>query len=217
MNDNTEVETSEVNNEVNEVQTLKQQLEEAQKAIQALVNKKEELLKETKAAKEEKRRKAEEALQVAEKNGEFEKLYKQAQEERSKLEQQLTQDRKDRRDEKISLEAIKIANDLAKGDAYKAELLSNFVAKSLSNIADDFGRVGEDVLTSVKQQFETDKKFAPLLGGNLSVGGSAPGNAKSSGSATQNMTRADFDKMPVWKQAEFISKVRKGSATLSDN
>jgi len=208
--------------EVNEVDVLKQQLADAQKAIEALASKKEELLKETKAAKEEKRRQVEMAdqakkkqLEVAEKNGEYEKLWKQEQETRTKLEQQLQQDRKERRDEKISLEAIKIANELAKGDAYKAELLSSFIAKSLGNVADDFGRIEVDVISSVRQQFETDKKYAPLLGGNLSVGGSAPGNNKSTG-GTPNMVRAEFDKLPLHKQAEFIAKVRKGSATLSD-
>jgi Uncharacterized conserved protein len=198
--------------EVNEVQLLKQQLADAQKAIEAISAKKEELLKETKQAKEEKRRQAEEAekarqekLVVAEKNGEYEKLWKQAQEDKQNLEKQLQQDRKERREEKINLDAIKIANDLAKGDAYKAELLSTFIASSISKIADEYGRADADVLASVRQQFETDKKYAPLLGGNQSAGGGAPGNQRSA-PKTNEITRADFEKMNDVQRAQHFKK-----------
>jgi hypothetical protein len=198
-------------NGVNEVEQLRQQLADAQKSIEALVGKKEELLKETKVAKEEKRKQAEaaeqarkEQLAVAEKNGEFEKLWKQEQETRTKLEQQLQQDRKERRDEKISIEAIRIANDLAKGDPDKAELLSAFVAKSLGSVADDYGRIENDVLQGVRKQFETDKKYAPLLAGNLSVGGGAPGNQRSAQKEGKEITQLEFLTMPANKQREYI-------------
>jgi len=207
--------------EVNEVETLRQQLADAQKAIEALANKKDELLKETKAAKDEKRRQAEIAeqakrdqLSVAEKNGEFEKLYKQAQEEKQTLTQQLAQDRKERRDEKINGQAIRIANELAKGDAYKAELLSNFVANSLSKIADDYGTVDTDVVEGLKQQFEKDAKYAPLLGGSKAIGGSAPGNTRSAGNDTKQLSMDDYNKLTPMKQLEFAKQVQAGKAQI---
>lgn len=172
--------------EVNEIDTLKQQLADAQKAIEALASKKDELLKETKQAKEERRKAAEIAEQakreqqsVAEKNGEYEKLYKQKDEEYSKLQQEFIKSRTERRDEKIELSANKLANELTKGDGNKAELLSAFIAKTISSVADDNGGVDVETLQDIKKQFETDAKYAPLIVKNLSSGGGAPGNTRS--------------------------------------
>ncbi len=208
--------------EVNEVDQLKQQLADAQKAIEALASKKDELLKETKAAKEEKRKQAElveqakEAqLATAAKNGEFESLWKQAQEELQRERAQRDDDRKNTRKQTIENEAMKIAVDLAKDDK-KAVLLKRFLADSLSNVADDYGQVEQDVLKSVRQQFETDELYAALRAGNMSVGGSAPGNNKSTGGTTQSMTRAEFNKIPIAKQSEYMGKVIKGQAKLVD-
>ncbi len=205
--------------QTDDVATLKQQLAEAQKAINALASKKDELLKETKAAKDEKRRLAEQSKTeqetFAQKNGEYEKLFRQRDEEYKKLEQQITQQAQERRKEKIDLIATKVAVDLAKGDANKAELLSVFVSQNLQAIADEVGNVDNDTLTSVKKQFEADAKYQPLLGGNLSAGGSAPGNTRGA-SVNQKMNRAEFDQMPAYKKSEFIAKVQQGKAQLTD-
>lgn len=208
-----------VEQEVNEVDTLRQQLADAHKAIEALASKKDELLKETKAAKEEKRRIAESSRQEQEalshKNGEYEKLFKQRDEEYKQLQQQIQQEKQERRQDKINLTANKLAVELAKGDANKAELLSVFVANNLSTLADEHGQLDTSTLDGIKKQFESDAKYKPLLGGNMATGGSAPGNTRSVGD-TQKMNRAEFDTMPVHKQAEYISKVRQGKAQLID-
>jgi hypothetical protein len=187
-----------------------------------LVKKNKELMAETKQAKEEKRRQAEAAeeakrkqLEVAQKNGEFEKLWKQEQQEKEKVLQELQNSRKERRDEKINLAAMKVAVDLAKGDANKAELLSEFVAKSIGKVADEYGQVDESLLSSVRTQFETDKRYAPLLGGNKSVGSGAQGNTRSA-SVTTTLDRASFDQLSPKAKAEFAAKVRSGNATLTD-
>lgn len=189
----------------------KAKYEEAQKNIEALAAKKEELLKETKQAKEEKRKQADLAeqakqqqLEVAQKNGEFEKLWKQEQQEKEKALQELQSSRKERRDEKINLAAMKVAVDLAKGDANKAELLSEFLARSISNVADEYGHVDGDVLSSVRTQFETDKKYAPLLGGNQSVGSGAPGNTRSAQQQTKTITRSEFDSLDHFARKKFL-------------
>lgn len=196
-----------------EVIDYKAKYEEAQKAIEALASKKEELLKETKAAKEEKRRQAEEAeqakrknLEIAEKNGEFEKLWKQAQEEKEQIRNELLMSKKERRDEKVNLAAMKIAVDLAKGDANKAELLSEFLARSIGKVADEYGNLDNDVLASVRTQFETDKKYAPLLGGNLSVGSGATGNTRSAPNNPKTLSRSEFESLDPVSRQKFFSK-----------
>lgn len=206
--------------EVNEVEVLRKQLAEAHKSIEALAAKKEELYKETKAAKAERQRQAEiaeqarkEQLSIAEKNGEFEKLWKQEQETRTKLEHQLQQDRKDRRKEKLDLEAIKIAGDLAK-DSDKAALLKVFVANSLSNVADDYGNVDADVVNGIRQQFESDKLYASLRAGNQSVGGSAPGNTRSAGNIVNELTFEQFSKLSPAQQLEFSRAKDAGKARI---
>lgn len=195
--------------EVNEVEVLRAQLQEAQKAIESLANKKDELLAETKKAKEEKRKAAEqielEKRQLAEKNGEYETLWKQTQAQLAEKEKELTQERQDRRNEKINTQAIKLAAELAKGDAYKAELLSTFVAQSLANVADDRGQIAADLLNSVKQKFETEERYKPLLGGNLSVGGSAQGNTSGKSASVKEISRADFDKLDHASRRKFFA------------
>lgn len=197
--------------EVNEVELLRQQLADAQKSIEALASKKDELLKETKAAKEEKRKQSELAdkakqaeLEAAAKNGEFEKLHKHALEELEKERAERLADRKRNRNAAIENEALKIAVDLAKDDK-KAALLKEFVAKSLGNVADDYGQVEQDVLKSVRQQFETDDLYSSLRAGNLSVGGGAPGNNKSGNSSgVREMTQREVDSLPPAQKVELL-------------
>lgn len=206
--------------EVNEVEVLKQELAETKKSLEAVVAKKEELLKETRQAKEEKKRKSEEAekiqLESAQKNGEFEKLWKNAEEEKEKYKNALSNYQKELKDQAINVKAEKIALELSNKDPDKAELLKYFVVNSLSKLADDKGNVDDDVMSSIRHQFETDKKYSLLLGGNQSAGGSAPGNTRSASIST-SITRAEFDKMSFDKQHAFIDKVKKGQAQLTDN
>lgn len=205
--------------EVNEVEVLRQELALAKKDLAALAAKKDELLSETKKAKEEKRRQTEEADRIKQeqltKNGEYEKLWKSAEEEKEKYKEALSNYQKELKEQAISVKAEKIALDLSNKDPDKAELLKHFVVRSLSNLADDHGHLDDEILSSVKKQFETDKRYALLLGSNLSSGGSAPGNTRSA-SVSSTMNRAEFDKLPPQKKSEFIGKVQKGQAQLID-
>lgn len=177
--------------------------------LPGLLNKQQELLAETKKAKEEKRKIAELSKQeqeaLSQKNGEYEKLFRQRDEEYKKLEQQIHTEKQERRQEKINLVATKVAMDLA-GDANKAELLSVFVAQNILAIADDVGNVDNDVLVSIKKQFETDAKYSALLAGNRSVGGGAPGNTRGAGADNKQIDRADFDKLGHFERAQFLQK-----------
>lgn len=163
--------------------------------LPGLVEKNRELLAEAKKVKDEKR-KAEETL--AKQNGEYEKLAKQ-------YEDELRYERQERRSEKIKLQATKLAAELTKGDTDKAELLEVFLTQSLDSIADEKGQLDNALLSNVRKQFETDKKYQPLLGGNGSVGGSAPGNTRSA-TITNTITRAEFDKMNDVQRREFFAK-----------
>ncbi len=209
-------ETTNVAEQQPETIDYKAKYEEAQKSIEALASKKEELLKETKQAKEEKRKQVELQLEVAQKNGEFEKLWKQEQQEKEHALKELQLSRQERRDEKINLAAMKVAVDLAKGDANKAELLSEFIAKSIGKVADEYGQVDNDLLSSVRTQFETDKRYSPLLGGNQSNGSGAQGNTRSASVASKTLNRDEFSKLSSPAQSEFMSKIRSGSAQLID-
>lgn len=142
-----EVNVAEQQPEINEIETLKQELAEARKSIEALAAKKDELLKETKQAKDEKRRQADEAEKIKQeqltKNGEFEKLWKSAEEEKEKYKYALDNYKKELKEQAINIKAEKIALDLSNKDPDKAELLKRFVADSISKLADENGQVDD--------------------------------------------------------------------------
>ena len=217
--------TTEVNETpVTEIQEIDykafyEQNKETVEKLPGLLNKQQELLAETKKAKEERRKIEElskqEQMSLAEKQGKFEDLYKQTLEELKQERAIKAQEIQERRKEKIDLIASKVAESLAKGDTNKAELLSVFVSRDIHAVADESGNVDNDVIESIKKQFEADAKYQPLLGGNKSVGGSAPGNTRSAG-ASEEKTRADFDKLPALKKSEFMAKVRQGKAQLTN-
>lgn len=206
--------TEEVKNEI--VVEAEQQIDykaefEKTKAELELVRaKKDELYKETKSAKAQREEALNEAKRIehekALRDGEYEKLFKQRDDEYKKLEQQLHQDKQERRKDKIELTASEIANDLAKGDANKAVLLRRFVADNINSLADEMGNLESDVVASIKRQFESDARYSPLLGGNLSTGGSAPGNTRSAPATNPTISRSEFDAMSQEARKIFIKK-----------
>ncbi len=211
---------SEVENEVVvEEVDYKAELEKARAELELVRAKKDELYKETKTAKQQRDDAAKEAKRIEQekslRDGEYEKLFKQRDEEYKVLEQQLQKDKQERRHDKIELAANELAVELAKGDANKAVLLRRFVADNIGNLADEMGNLDKDTLQGIKKQFENDSKYQPLLGGNLSQGGSAPGNARGAGVSTI-MNRAEFAQLPAYKQAEYATKIREGKAQLVD-
>jgi len=197
----------------------KAELEKARAELELVKAKKDELYRETKTAKQQREEALKEAKRIeqekAMRDGEYEKLFKQRDDEYKQLEQKLAADRQERRNEKIEIQATRVAAELAKGDAHKAELLSVFVARSISSIADENGIVDGSALDSVRKQFETDSKYQPLLGGNLSVGGSAPGNTRSAGvDHTKTMTMGEYENLSPTKKLEFSRLVQSGKAEL---
>ncbi len=173
------------------------------------------LLTETKKAKQEKadqlaaHAKAEQ--EKAMKDGEFEKLWQSAETNRKNLEQQLQAERDSYKSEKIGTHAMRLAVELADGDAQSAKLLSHFLKDRLTKMAGESGQIDENILTAVKQEFKNNNDYAPLLLGSKAKGGGALGS--SSGAAqSQSVTRSEFQAMNPVQQRTFLK-----SGTVTDN
>jgi len=185
--------------------------------FEKVVAKKEELYKETKKAKAEREQAEIEAQRISEetakKNGEFEKLWQTASKEKEELLNQLKAVKHSNRQEKLQIASMRIANELADGD--NAELLSEFVVRSLDNMADEHGLLSGDVTKAIIEDFKSNVKFKSLLRASKASGGSAPGITRGV-SEKVSLTRAEFDQMSPVKRAEFIAKVRNHTAQLVD-
>lgn len=187
--------------------------EKTQADLQAVAKKKDELLNETKKAKQ---ARDDAEKERAQKDGEFEKLWQTEAQEKKALQDELNKFKQEIKTEKINTHAIKLAAELAKEDGgISAKLLAKFLTEDIAKIADENGNLEGSVLQAVKKQAESNKDFAPLLAGNKSSGGGAPGNM-SSAHVDHKLTRAEFASLPPVKQSEFAAKCRRGDATLLD-
>lgn len=177
MTDENQVTESQEQNEVD----YKAMYEKAQADLQAVVKKKDELLNETKQAKKA-REEAAQAAQKAEldkaaKDGEFEKLWKTAEQKAKEYEQKISEMKNANRREKIETQALKISAELAEGD--NVELLSDFIARNLDKVAEEDGTLGVDVLKAIKEEFANNVKYKSLLRSSKASGGGALGNVGS--------------------------------------
>jgi len=206
-------------NEENSVIETKQELdykalyEKAQSDIQKIAAKKDELLNETKQAKAEREAAKQAALTQSEKNGEFEKLWQATKKEKDELVQSLQQYKQSIRNEKLQVNAMRIATELADGD--NAELLSEFIVRNLDKMADDTGALSADVIEAVKDEFKGNNKYKALLRGSKAAGGGAPGNAKAAQeTSTKEMNLTEYNKLTPQAKLEFSKLVQVGKAVL---
>lgn len=164
--------------------------EKAQKDVETLAAKKDELLKETKAAKADREAtiaaKAQAEKEQAQRNGEFEKLFKSAEQRALELETVLNNERNSYKQEKIQGHAMKMAIDLADGDALSAKLLATFISQSIAKMADEKGTLDDSVLSAVRKEFQNNADYAPLLAGSKASGGGALGNTKTTAQAVDS-------------------------------
>lgn len=176
-----EEQTNEVVEEIQEQPEIdyKALSEKLQSDLESVVAKKDELLGETKKAKEARAEAKAQALADQQKNGEFEKLWKGSEEKNADLVGTINNMKSATRQATINSDAIKIANELAKGSAESAELLKDYIRQSLDKLADDLGNTDVDALESVKNTFLNNAKYAPLMGGTQATGGGAIGNTSS--------------------------------------
>lgn len=188
--------------------------EKAQADLQAIAKKKDELLAETKQAKKA-REEATLAAQKAEqekaaKDGEFEKLWQTSEKNRQELEQRLHELRTNNRKEKVDVQALRIAGELADGD--NIELLADFISRNLDKVADDEGALGADVVKAIKEEFASNAKYKSLLRASRASGGGAIGNDKIGGQS-KTVSRTTFASWSPVKQMAHI----KAGGTLTDN
>lgn len=182
--------------------------EKAQKDIEKIAAKKDELLNETKKAKQDREtaelahRKATE--EKAQKDGEFEKLWQTAKKEKDELNQRLLDIQNSNRREKIQISAMRVATELADGD--NADLLSEFVQRNLDKMADEAGGLSPDVLDAVKNEFKNNVKYKSLLRSSKATGGGAPGNAKTISDAGQTLSRTEFNGLDQMARSKFLAK-----------
>ena len=181
--------------------------EKSQLDLSSIAAKKEQLLGETKKAKAAKADADNKLVADAQKNGEFEKLWQGEQERANELDKKLNGFKTEIRQEKISNNAMKIANELAKGKPEAAGLLKTFVEQSLSELSDDTGNLDSTTLDSVKNSFLSNAKYAPLLGGSMATGGGAVGG-KSNNTQKSEISRVDYFNLSPTQQAEFKGTVK---------
>lgn len=180
--------------------------EKAQSDIVKIAAKKDELLNETKKAKQD-REAAELAHKKAtedkaQKDGEFETLWQTAKREKEELVLKLAERDRANRNEKVQISAMRIATELADGD--NAELLSEFVQRNLDKIADEAGALSADVLEAVRNEFKNNDKYRSLLRGSKAVGGGATGNTQTKLN-TKTITRSEFDSLDQSSRRKFLS------------
>lgn len=185
-----------------------------QKQLDAVKAKADELLSETKKAKQKAREEAEAkeraTLEKAKKEGDYEELLRSSESQRKALAEQLESFKNKISSEKVQSEALKIASDLADGP--NAKILSRFLAERLK-YTDEGLRVlhenGEMTVSSVddlKKEFQQNKDFQSLLRGNKSNGGGAIGNNGNSVAGNKEISRATFNSMSSEKQMEYYKK-----------
>ena len=203
-----EVDVSALQEQLTTLQATNQELADQ---FDAIKNKNDELLTETKSAKEAKRKAEADAIaekdRMAKESGDFESLYKSSSEKLQITESTLSQLQGRIETEQKGNAAMKMAADLAEGS--NIDLLSTFINTRLSfqegalKVTDGNGNLTISSLDDLKAEFKNDSKFASLLKGNQSSGGGATGG-NNSGSAAKTKSRAEFTALNPADQMKHI-------------
>lgn len=167
---------------------------------EAMRQKMDQLLGETKLAKQ-KRREAEEAAareaaEKARKAGDFEQLHRSSEEQRLALQKQLEELQNGIGQEKVKSASAKLSARLA--DGYDAELLSDYIERRLRfadgdiKVMNNKGELTVSSLDNLHDEIKADPRFKKLLRGSAASGGGATGN-NSGNATTKTLTRSEFD------------------------
>ena len=195
------------------VEELQAQLEATAAEKTAMQNKLDELLTETKKAKQLRREAEEQARLAAEakaqKEGDFEQLFKSRTEEAESYKTQLQQLQEGIATEKRDTAAMKLAAQMAEGA--DVENLAHFIKPRLKytdegvKVLDDKGQLTVSTLEQLKQEFESSGRYDSMIKGSKSTGGGAPGG-KRSGATNKSLSRAEFDGMAPNARMSFIKE-----------
>jgi hypothetical protein len=187
-------------------------LEQLMQENAAMRKKMDELLNETKRAKQ-LRREAEEqaaieAAEKARKAGDFEQLYKSSEEQRKQFQTELEKLKTGIAKEKVKGASRKLAADLA--DGHNIELLSEFIERRLRFDSDDIkvlnnnGELTVSTLENLRDEIKADARYKSLIRGSQASGGGATGNRGDKGT-TKTMTRAEFDALDHGARSAFFA------------
>jgi chromosome segregation ATPase len=189
-------------------------IKDLQKQVEALRGKSNELLAETKQAKqrarEESEAKEKARMEKAKRDGDFEQLLKSSESKNKTLAEQLQNLQQRVSSEKIKNESLKIASDLADGS--NAELLSEFINKRLRytedgiKVLDQNGDLTVSSIDDLKAEFAKSEKFKSLLRGVKSSGGSAQGAGRSATNTNKEIDRKSFDGMDHVQRMSYIKQ-----------
>lgn len=176
-----------------------------------------ELLDETKNAKkkaaEEARRHEEAKQEKLKKDGDYEQLFKSAEQKTRELEEQIRIRDERAANEIARNEAMKLATQLA--DGHNAELLQEFIVRRIKytedgiRVLDSNGGLTVSSLADLKREFETSDKFKSLIRGSKATGGGASGT--SGGASSASVNRKTFDSWNYLERDNFMKN--KGTVT----
>lgn len=197
----------------------KAQVAALQAEKEALLNKNNELLTETKKAKETRRAAEqlaeEEAKKKAEAEGNFKQLFESSEAERQKAIQERDELLSKNAKKEVKAEALKLSAKLAEGE--NVELMATFIERRLKytngavKVTDIDGNLTVSSLDQLKEEFEGNSRYASLLKGSKSSGGGANGGANGSGAA-KTVSREVFDGMSQKDRSAFS----KGGGMVTD-
>lgn len=187
-------------------------LEQLQRDNQSMKAKMEELLGETKRAKQ-LRREAEEAAnrqteEEARKAGNFEQLFKSAEQKNKALEDELNSLRGNMENEKKNNTVTKLAAELA--DGHNAENLALLIQNRVKyvdgdiKVLDNNGDLTVSTLDDLKTEIKSTPRFQSLLRGSQASGSGATGN-RASGTEGKTVSRSDWNSWSHSKRSKFHS------------
>jgi len=172
-----------------------------------LKNKLNELMTEAKDAKrkardlEESKSKQEE--DSAKEKGEFKTLWEQAQQRLSEKDEELKEFSEKIQQKDVNIAARGVGSMLAKSDAKRAEVLSDYAAKYARHNGEEVEFIvnGAQVDTNALMAHLT-KEYPFLVDGSNATGGGA--QSSSGGGASSNINRIEFDNMSPDKKMSFL-------------
>jgi hypothetical protein len=160
-----------------------------------------------KHTKQAERQAAEEARKKAEAEGNYQQLFQSSEAERKRLMSDLESMSNKIAQEKVDAEALRVASSLAEGA--NVELLSEFVKRRLRvtdgcvKVTDMNGNLTVSSLEDLKKEFASNARYAALIAGPKSSGGSATGGSNSGGAA-KLMNFSEHQKLSPYEQMKFV-------------
>ena len=172
-----------------------------------LKNKLNELMTEAKDAKRKARdleeSKSRQEEDSAKEKGEFKTLWEQAQQRLSEKDEELKEFSEKIQQKDVNIAARSVGSMLAKSDAKRAEVLSDYAAKYARHNGEEVEFIvnGAQVDTNALMAHLT-KEYPFLVDGSNATGGGA--QSSSGGGASSNINRIEFDNMSPDKKMSFL-------------